>query len=216
MTSSSRTFDASVKRRRAFTVNERLDEPLNDDTSTTFNAIVPGILLLVAIGGAIDLALDRPQQWLSAHVIIEVVLMITSLTFSIILWRAWRASERRLTLAQHDVVRRTAERDAWKKSADAALAGLSSAVQQQFVQWNLTPVEREVALLLLQGYGHKQIAARTNRSERTVRQHSVSVYEKSGLGGRAELAAFFLEGLMLSDNREERSPTPSSSVPSRE
>jgi DNA-binding NarL/FixJ family response regulator len=54
-----------------------------------------------------------------------------------------------------------------------------------------------VALLLLKGYGHKQVAARTDRSERTVRQHAVSVYSKSGQGGRAELAAFFLEGLML-------------------
>ncbi len=187
----------------AFAVNERFEEPLNDDTSATFNAFVPGILLLVAIGGAIDLALDRPQRWLSAHVIIEVALMITSLTFSIILWRALRVSEKRLVSARHDVVRRTEERDAWKKSADAALAGFSIAVQQQFARWNLTPVEREVALLLLQGHGHKQIAGRTNRSERTVRQHAVSIYEKSGLGGRAELAAFFLEGLMLNDNKHQ-------------
>jgi len=83
-------------------------------------------------------------------------------------------------------------------SAESALAGFSGAVEQQFVKWNLTPTEREVALLLLKGYGHKQVAAKTGRSERTVRQHAVSVYEKSGLGGRAELAAFFLEGVMLS------------------
>jgi hypothetical protein len=30
-----------------------------------------------------------------------------------------------------------------------------------------------------------------------VRQHAVSVYRKSGLSGRAELAAFFLEDLLL-------------------
>ena len=29
----------------------------------------------------------------------------------------------------------------------------------------------------------------------TIRQHAVAVYQKSGLGGRAELAAFFLEGI---------------------
>jgi len=48
---------------------------------------------------------------------------------------------------------------------------------------------------LLKGQGHKQIAAATGRSERTVRQHAVAVYQKSGLGGRAELAAFFLDSL---------------------
>jgi hypothetical protein len=30
-----------------------------------------------------------------------------------------------------------------------------------------------------------------------VRQHAVAVYRKSGLAGRAELAAFFLEDLLL-------------------
>ena len=85
-----------------------------------------------------------------------------------------------------------------RKRAESALAGFSTAVERHFQAWNLTPTEREVALLLLKGYGHKQVAARTGRSERTVRQHAVSVYEKSGLGGRAELAAFFLEGVSLS------------------
>jgi hypothetical protein len=35
----------------------------------------------------------------------------------------------------------------------------------------------------------------------TVRQHAVSVYEKSGLQGRAELAAFFLEDVFLPNPR---------------
>ena len=161
------------------------------------NVLVPAILLLVAVGGAIDLVLDRPERWLSLHVAVEVVLVISSLSVSIVLWRGWLLTERRLARAESTVARRTEERDAWKKSAEAALAGFSGAVEQQFRKWNLTPVEREIALLLLQGHGHKQIAGRTGRSDRTVRQHAASVYEKSGLGGRAELAAFFLEGLFL-------------------
>ena len=36
-----------------------------------------------------------------------------------------------------------------------------------------------------------------NRSERTVRRRAVSVYRKSGLAGRADLSAFFLEDLLL-------------------
>jgi DNA-binding NarL/FixJ family response regulator len=67
--------------------------------------------------------------------------------------------------------------------------------------WGLTPTDRDSAFLLLQGHGHKQIAARTGRSERTVRQHAVSVYEKSGIGGRAELAAFFLHDLLPSHDQ---------------
>jgi DNA-binding CsgD family transcriptional regulator len=55
----------------------------------------------------------------------------------------------------------------------------------------------ETALLLLKGYGHKEIASLLQKSERTVRQHAVAVYRKSGLAGRAELSAFFLEDLLL-------------------
>jgi len=41
------------------------------------------------------------------------------------------------------------------------------------------------------------------RSERTVRQHAVAVYRKSGLAGRAELSAFFLEDLLLPRSAED-------------
>jgi hypothetical protein len=51
--------------------------------------------------------------------------------------------------------------------------------------------------MLLKGYGLKEIAALTTRSERTVRQHASVVYDKAGLAGRAELAAYFLKDLML-------------------
>jgi DNA-binding NarL/FixJ family response regulator len=49
----------------------------------------------------------------------------------------------------------------------------------------------------LKGFSHKEIGNLTGRSERTVRQHSIAVYRKSGLSGRAELSAFFLEDLLL-------------------
>jgi DNA-binding NarL/FixJ family response regulator len=70
-------------------------------------------------------------------------------------------------------------------------------VNRQFAGWGLTGAEREVAMLLLKGLSHKEIAARTARSERTVRQHAVALYRKAGLAGRAALAAFFLGDLTL-------------------
>lgn len=175
----------------------RLDADPEDVAQPMFPVLVPGILLLVAIGGAVDLVLDRPASWLSLHVLVEVALMVVSLTFSIVLWRAWNRTTHQLARAEQTIATSKAERDLWRKNAESVLAGFSSAVERQFEKWGLTPVEREVALLLLKGHGHKQVAAQTGRSERTVRQHAVSVYEKAGLGGRAELAAFFLEGLML-------------------
>jgi hypothetical protein len=39
-----------------------------------------------------------------------------------------------------------------------------------------------------------------------VRQHAVSVYRKSGLAGRAELAAFFFEDMLLPSSERGRPP----------
>ena len=159
--------------------------------------VLAGVLLLLAVGFGLDLLFDAPSNWRSAHVIFEVTLVVVSLAYALYLWRGWRVAERSLAAAQRSLDAHRAESAAWQRSARAALDGLGRAIDSQFTAWHLTPAERAVALLLLKGHGHKQIAAMANRSERTVRQHAVSIYNKSGLGGRAELAAFFLEGVML-------------------
>ncbi len=182
----------------------RMDESFlteDNDSAGAVPLVVAGILLLVAVGGGVDLALDQPESWLSTHVLLEVAMMVVSLSFAAWLWRGWRRAARSLDAARRAFHSRhatlQAERDQWRASAQSALAGLGVAIDHQFDAWKLTPTEREVALLILKGYGHKQIAGATQRSERTVRQHAVTVYQKSGLAGRAELAAFFLEDLLL-------------------
>jgi DNA-binding CsgD family transcriptional regulator len=173
------------------------DPIIEDGDGGTLRLALAALLGLVVVGGAVDLALDAPTNWRSAHVLFELTMVASSLAFGLYLWRGWRRASRSLAEVRHTLAERHAERDAWRASAQRALDGLGRAIDRQFALWRLTPVEREVALLLLKGYGHKQAAATTGRSERTVRQHAVSVYRKSGLAGRAELAAFFLQDLML-------------------
>ena len=169
-------------------------------------AMLAVVLTLVVVGGSIDLVLDRPSDWLSAHVLFELGMVALSLGFAVVLWRGWWRAERSLADARRslaatrrDLAERQAERDAWRRSAEGALAGVRQAIDRQLDAWELTGAEREVARLLLKGHGHKQVAALTGRSERTVRQHAVSVYRKAGISGRAELAAFFFDGLLGAD-----------------
>ena len=159
-------------------------------------ALTAGLLLIV-IAGAVDLILDAPARWLSAHVVYEVVLLLGLVATVAWLWLGWWRSGREVARLERSVAERLAERDAWRREAERALAGFGEAIDARFAAWRLTPAEREVALGLLKGKSHKQIAAATNRSERTVRQHAIAVYQKSGLDGRAELAAFFLEDVKL-------------------
>ena len=160
--------------------------------------VLLGVVLTAAIvGGAVDLILDAPASWLSFHVVYEMLLIAAAVATAYLLWRGWFRTRLTLRETRETLAQREADRDAWRASAERALAGLSSAIDARFDGWGLTATEREIALLLLKGQSHKQIAYRTGRSERTVRQHAVAIYQKSGLGGRAELAAFFLEDLTL-------------------
>ncbi|MFW6078635.1 MAG: helix-turn-helix transcriptional regulator [Gemmatimonadota bacterium] len=168
-----------------------------DDART--RALVTVVLLLVVIGGVVDLILDSPSRLLSAHVLLELALVLVSLGLAVHLWREWRSAERSAVALREALTAKREERDAWRRSARVALRGLGEAIDAQFEAWGLTPTEREVALLLLKGHSHKRAARLTSRSERTVRQHAGTVYRKAGLSGRAELSAFFLEGLMLPD-----------------
>lgn len=160
------------------------------------------LLLAIAVGGTVDLILDQPRSWLSLHVLYEVGLILAGLVTTAWLWRGWGRAEASAGSLRRTLEQRQAERDAWRARAERALEGLGRAVDEQFGVWQLTPAEREVALLLLKGHGLKQIAGITKRSERTARQHAVAVYQKSGLQGRAELAGFFLEG--MPEGRKER------------
>ena len=89
-----------------------------------------------------------------------------------------------------------AEAARWKQDTADLIGGLGAAIDRQLERWALTTAEKEVALLLLKGLSHKEVATVRSVSETTVRQQARALYKKAGLGGRADLAAFFLEDLL--------------------
>lgn len=98
---------------------------------------------------------------------------------------------------QGDLARAEGEALRYQAEARDALAGLGEAIDRQFERWGLSPAEREVGLLMLKGLSHKEVAGVRQTSEITIRQQALAVYRKSGLKGRSELSAFFLEDLLL-------------------
>lgn len=170
---------------------------LEEDNGRGLRLLLAGVLLVMVLGGTADLVLDAPSDWRSGHVLFELAMLAFAIAAATVLWRGWSRAARSLADTRRALAERQDERDTWRASAQAALDGLGRAIDERFGAWGLTPTEREIALLLLKGRSHKEIAYESGRSERTVRQHAVSVYHKSGLAGRAALSAFFLEDLML-------------------
>ncbi len=69
-------------------------------------------------------------------------------------------------------------------------------IQWQFTEWQLSPSEKEVALFLLKGLSLKEIAECRTTHEKTVRKQASTIYNKSKLGGRHELSAWFFEDML--------------------
>lgn len=188
------------------------DTPSNERAART-RVLVGWLLVAMAVAGIVDLATDSPSVWQGSHALVELAFILLGAASAILLLRGWRDTERSLAGVREALATRQAERDRWQALAQNALRGLGEAMDRQFDEWGLTPAEKETAMFLLKGYSHKETASLTNRSERTVRQHAVSVYRKSGLAGRAELAAFFFEDMLLPSAEREPPATSPTSAP---
>lgn len=85
----------------------------------------------------------------------------------------------------------------WRNEAETYVKGLSQSIDKQFNSWGLSVAEKEVGFLILKGLTLQDAASVRGTSERTVRQQAQEIYQKSGIAGRAEFSAFFLEDLLV-------------------
>lgn len=157
-------------------------------------AIVTGIAALMAL--EIIEEPNMPLREILMEIIEPTLIVLTVSGVLYLLGRTKRQHEEQLTLLRDMEVARS-EGAKWRADMRGLLNGLSSAIDAQFDRWKLTNAEREIALLLLKGLSHKEVAVLRSTSERTIRQQSQSIYGKSNLSGRAALSAFFLEDLLL-------------------
>jgi DNA-binding CsgD family transcriptional regulator len=167
-------------------------------------AVPATILGLVAALVGLDAAGDTRAGGSAGHVLLELAIMVVALAGTVLLWVQLFTARRRAHALQRDLVRAEADLVRFRAESQDHLRGLAVAIDRQLARWSLSAAEREVALLLLKGLTHKDIAALRDTSERTVRQQSLAVYRKAGLAGRAELAAFFLEDLLLPPTPDDR------------
>lgn len=106
--------------------------------------------------------------------------------------------EERLALIRDLEIARV-EGDGWRDKVRSHMSGLKQGMEKQFADWGMTAAEREVALLILKGLSHKEIAALRSTSEATVRQQSQGIYRKADLPGKTAFCAYFLEDLFVPD-----------------
>ncbi len=69
-------------------------------------------------------------------------------------------------------------------------------LDERFVEWDLTPAERDVALFAIKGMSTAEIAVLRSTSEGTVKAQTNAIYRKAGVSGRPQLLSHFIDDLM--------------------
>lgn len=158
--------------------------------------IIAGVLALIALLAGIDLLVDQRQGVSTWHVLTEATVAVAACFGAFLLLRgAWQL-RRRLDVQSRNFLAFRQQAEAWRTGSRKYLDGLSRSISVQLDQWQLSTAEKEVAFLLLKGLSLKEIAVARRTTEKTARVQSSAVYTKSGLAGRSELSAFFLEDLL--------------------
>lgn len=180
---------------------------LDHDTAISdgrlFGAALTAFALVGLLAG-IDIMVDVAAGTTLRHVFIESVVFGLGLAGAIVASRRLRSLLQRAREARKNaaalagrLAATEAEAVRWREETRLLLQGLSAAIDKQLERWGLSNAEKEVALLLLKGLSHKEIAGARAISEATARQQATAVYKKAGVAGRSNLAAFFLEELLL-------------------
>lgn len=165
--------------------------------NTKERLVITVILLLIVVMTVVDLVKDWHQGVAIWHVAIEGSVALMALVGVYFLMKGTFTLKKSLLREQHISARLKEESDHWRASSKRFLEGLSQSIDSQLDQWQLTQSEKEVAFLLIKGFSLKEIAEFRDTAEKTTRTQATSIYAKSGLTGRSQLAAFFLEDLLL-------------------
>ena len=88
------------------------------------------------------------------------------------------------------------ERDALAKKSQEAAKSFENVIEIHFSVWKLTDAEKTIALYILRGLNSKEISELRKVSEKTIKNQFYSIYSKSGLSGKHDLAAYFLKELL--------------------
>jgi len=157
------------------------------------------LFLAYCVFTIIDLVLDWDEAD-AFHKAVEVIMAGLSIAITYSFTRAYRegqAENQTLSEQLRDQAELERERERWKQESEKWKSGIAASIDRQLGDWKLTVAEKEVALLLLKGLSLKEISVVRSVAEKTARAQSLAIYAKSGLHGRAEFSAFFLEDVLV-------------------
>lgn len=117
-----------------------------------------------------------------------------------------------LLLGSYALYRLLRERNAAEERLRRASGVFSDLMAERFVEWGLTPAEKDVALFAIKGMSIAEIAMLRETSEGTVKAQTNAIYRKAGVSGRSQLLSLFIDDLMRDDSPLRAPPKPAQSA----
>jgi DNA-binding CsgD family transcriptional regulator len=158
--------------------------------------LITAVLTVIVIANLFDMGADLSSGASAWHLVEEGLVVLASLTVIVGLMIHLRRQKRALDQIRLEFSKQ--QQEAVPASAELLQARkqLGSVIRQQFLDWQLTGSEQEVAMLLLKGLSFKEIAVVRDTHEKTVRQQASAIYKKAGVSGRHAFSAWFIEDFL--------------------
>ena len=77
-----------------------------------------------------------------------------------------------------------------------ASGAFAELLDRHFDEWELTPSERDVAMLAIKGFTIAEMSKLRDTREGTIKTQCNAIYRKAGVSGRPQLLSLFIEELM--------------------
>ncbi len=156
-----------------------------------------GMLLIVIAINTTDFLKDILQgdEWL--HIALEIVTVFLSFWGIVMVLQQISNRSREISALQDKVDRSKQDLALSQSKLKEIGREYSIYLHKQFDDWELTPSEKEVALILLKGFSFKEMATIRSTKEKTIRQQASTIYRKSKVAGRHEFSAWFFEDMLV-------------------
>ncbi len=155
------------------------------------------MLLLVIIINTSDFIKDIHEGDDILHIGLEVMTVFLSLWGLFILLKMIKSRVSEVSELNDKVEQAEEDLDLSHTKLKEIGKEYSRYIQKQFDAWQLTPSEKEVALVILKGLSFKEMAEVRATKEKTIRQQASAIYKKAGVTGRHEFSAWFFEDMLV-------------------
>lgn len=170
----------------------RAERLKKQDRDRLVTYVLLGVICLISGYDIID---DLSEKVPLEHIMHEALVFASSMAVILLQMKMTHNREKSLSHMDSRLDQVSKERDEFRAKVKESSEAFSHAVDEEFTKWGLTESEKDIAILLIKGLTMKEIADIRKSVESTVRQQAMSIYKKSKLEGRQQLAAYFLEDL---------------------